>query len=352
MREGIETQYIQNKSAGSILWNEQGKRINYLRFNLQYNGFQKVRIRLLLKSLSSCYDVLHGDAVHGKESLVRSGLAELILDANSLYFALAGLCYYFADSASKAVENVVVLDGDDLADLLDAVIDAVNIERLYSVHIDNARVDALLSQLLGCCDSKAYCVTVSDDGDILAVLYHVRLADLERRSVIIDHRDGVSCKAKINRSVICCSSCYQLPCGIVVSGHDHSHVRDRAKDAQVLYALVGSAVVSRCKSAVGSGDLDIQLRIADLLTDHLEHSLGTENCISYYERNLAAGGHTGCNACAVLLSDTYVVILSGKGFSESLCLTGLTDIDIYNTNILIGFSKLNDLISKTFSGRF
>ena len=39
LREGIETQYIQIKSAGSILWNEQGKRITFLRFNLLYNVF-------------------------------------------------------------------------------------------------------------------------------------------------------------------------------------------------------------------------------------------------------------------------------------------------------------------------
>ena len=242
-----------------------------------------------------------------------------------------------------------ILDSDDLADLVDAILYAVNIERLNSVHIDDARVDALLSQFLGSGDRKADSVAVSDDRDILAVPDHMSLADLERRGIIIDHRDSVSCKAQINGSVISCGSCHELSCGIVVSGHDHGHVRDGTKNAQVLYALVRSAVVSGCKSAVRAGNLDIQLRIADFLTDHLEHSLGTEYRVSYYERNLSAGCHTGCYACAVLLSDTDVIILLGKSLSESLGLAGLTDIDIYDTNILIGFSKLNDLISKTFS---
>ena len=48
-----------------------------------------------------------------------------------------------------------ILDSDDLADLVDAILYAVNIERLNSVHIDDARVDALLSQFLGSGDRKA-----------------------------------------------------------------------------------------------------------------------------------------------------------------------------------------------------
>ena len=116
-------------------------------------------MRILLKLFSSFNDTFNSDSIHSQQSLIRSGLAELILDTDSLDFALAGLCDYFADSASKAVEDVVVFDSDDLADLVDAILHAVNIERLNSVHIDDARVDALLSQFLGSGDRKAVIAT-------------------------------------------------------------------------------------------------------------------------------------------------------------------------------------------------
>ena len=108
-----------------------------------------------------------------------------------------------------------ILDSDDLADLVDAILYAVNIERLNSVHIDDARVDALLSQFLGSGDRKADSVAVSDDRDIFAVPNQMSLADLKRRGIIIDYRDSVSCKAQINGSVISCSCCYELSCRII-----------------------------------------------------------------------------------------------------------------------------------------
>ena len=119
-----------------------------------------------------------------------------------------------------------------------------------------------------------------------------------------------------------------------------------------LTGLVGSAVIRGCQTAVRAGNLDVQLRIADFLTDHLQHSFGTEYRVGNNKRNFAAGCHAGRYARAVLLRDTYIIVLGGKFFPECLCLTGLTDIDSNDTYILIGFSKSNDLITKTFSGRF
>ena len=155
-------------------------------------------MRILLKLFSSFNDTFNGDAVHSQQSLIRSGLAELILDADSPDNALAFFGYDFADSASEAVQDVMIFNGDDLADLLDAVFDTVDIQRLNGMHINDTCLNALLGQLFGGVDGQAYSIAVGDDGDILTFSYKVSLADLERSGLIIDYRDRVSGKAKVN----------------------------------------------------------------------------------------------------------------------------------------------------------
>ena len=82
----------------------------------------------LLQLFCSCHDILDSDAVHGEESLVRSRLSELILDTDPLNNAFAFFGCDFADSAAEAVDNVMVFDRDDLADLVDAVLDGDDVE--------------------------------------------------------------------------------------------------------------------------------------------------------------------------------------------------------------------------------
>ena len=83
----------------------------------------------LLKSLCCSYDVLYCDAVLGEQSLIRSRLTELILDTDSLDDTLAHLSSNFAYCASETVDDVVVFYCDDLADLLYACLDGINIKR-------------------------------------------------------------------------------------------------------------------------------------------------------------------------------------------------------------------------------
>ena len=69
-------------------------------------------------------------------------------------------------------------------------------------------------------------------------------------------------------------------------------------------------------AAVGAGDLHVQVRVANLLADHLAHPQGAKHGVGNHEGNLAAGGQTSGHAGAVLLGNAHVDILFRQFFAE------------------------------------
>ena len=112
------------------------------------------------------------------------------------------------------------------------------------------------------------------------------------------------------------------------------------------------AVVGGSHAAVRAGDLDVEVGIADLLTDHLAHPHGAERRVGDDIRKLAAGGKAGGDARAVLLSDADVDMLLGQFLHELRGLAGLADIDVHHQNVLILFAQLDDSLAKAVTGRF
>ena len=88
-------------------------------------------------------NVLDRHAVHGEQALIGRGLAKLVLNADSLDDALAHLGGDLAHGGAETVEDVVVLDRDDLADLVDRGGHSLHVERLDGVHVDDADGDTL-----------------------------------------------------------------------------------------------------------------------------------------------------------------------------------------------------------------
>ena len=245
----------------------------------------------------------------------------------------------------------MVFDGNDFADLLNAGVDAADVQGLNGVHVDHARLNALGCELFRCLDGQANGVAVGNDGNILAVTELFAFSDLEGRVLIVDHGDRVAGKAQVHRAFIFCRRFDQRLCRIVVSRHDDRHIRKRAHDAHVLDGLVAGAVVCGGQSAVGAGNLDVQVGIADLLADHLADAHAAKRRISDHKGDLAAGCKPCRNACTILLGDADIQVLVGERFMEGCRLAALADVDVQNKDIRICLAGFYNGFAKAVTGR-
>ena len=176
------------------------------------------------------------------------------------------------------------------------------------------------------------------------------LADGELHVLVIDLGHGVTGEAQIHGAVGLGGLADQLAGGVIVRRHDHGHVGDGAQHTHVLDGLVGGAVVGGGHAAVGAGDLYVQVGVADLLANHFAHTEGTEHGIGDDKGDLAAGGKTRSQACAVLLGDAHVQILLGQLLAEVAGLAALADINIHHQNVRVFLAQGHDLLAEAFAG--
>ena len=117
----------------------------------------------------------------------------------------------------------------------------------------------------------------SEDGDILALVEDICLADLER---LVRHEVGNlrSSETQVDRSVVLCGGDGGVLCLCPVARIDHDHVRKGAHEGDVLHGLVGGSVLSEGDSCVRGSDLDVGLAVADLHADLVIDPAGHELC--------------------------------------------------------------------------
>ena len=113
---------------------------------------------------------------------------------------------------------------------------------------------------------------------------------------------------------------------------------------------MAGAVVGRGYASMGTGDLHVQVRIADLLADHLTHPEGTEHRIGDNKGNLSAGCHACRHACRILLCNAHIKVLIRKFCPELPGLTGFSDIHIHHIDLIVFFPEFHDLFTKSVSG--
>ena len=217
------------------------------------------------------------------------------------------------------------------------------------MHIEHARFDPARRELLRRLYRKAHGVAVGDYRDVTAAAQQLCLADLELVALAVNARDRVSCEAQVYRAVKLCRSADQLPCRPIVRGHDDRHIRYGAQDAHILDGLMAGAVICGSDPAVGAGYLDIQVRVAYLLTDHLQHAHGAKGRIGHDKRYLPAGGKPCRSACAVLLRNAHVKVLLRQRLAERARLAGFAYISIHNKYVSVLFAELNDLVAEAVS---
>ena len=245
----------------------------------------------------------------------------------------------------------MVLDRDQFPDLVDAGRHGLHIERLDGVDIQHPGGDSLCRQLFCRFQSQTDRIAVCKNGNIFSFPEPLGFADLESIVFIIDHRDRVAGKAKIYRAGISRSRFDKRFGCVEVCRHDHRHVRDRAENTHVLDGLVGGTVVCRGHTAVGAGDFDVQIRIGDLLADHLADAHAAEGRIGHHIGDLAAGRKACRHAGAVLFGDADVQILLRQFLPEGAGLAGLSDVDVDNQDVSVLSAEFNDGLTEAVAGR-
>ena len=100
---------------------------------------------------------------------------------------------------------------------------------------------------------------------------------------------------------------------------------------------------------MGAGYLDIQVRVAYLLADHLQHTHGAKGRISHDKRYLPAGGKPRRSARAVLLGNAHVKVLLRQRLAERARLAGFAYVGIHDKYVSVLFAELNDLVAEAVS---
>ena len=112
------------------------------------------------------------------------------------------------------------------------------------------------------------------------------------------------------------------------------------------------AVVGGSDAAVGAGYLDVEVRIAGLLANHLDHAHGAEGGVGDDVGNLAAGREAGGHAGGVLLGYADVEVLRGQLLAESAGLAALADIDVDYEDVGVFAAQLDYLVAEAVAGSF
>ena len=178
------------------------------------------------------------------------------------------------------------------------------------------------------------------------------LADGKLLILVINDGNGVAREAQIHRAVGLGRGTDELSCRNVVCRLNNGDVRNGAQNAQILYRLMACAVICRGNAAVRACDLDIEIGVAHLLSDHFAHSQRAEHRIGHDKRDLACGGKAGRERGAVLLGNADIDVLLGQSLHKLCSLAGLADINVNHIDILIFLADFNDLVAEAVASSY
>ena len=101
---------------------------------------------------------------------------------------------------------------------------------------------------------------------------------------------------------------------------------------------------------MGGADLDVQVGVADGVTDLLESTAGCEHCKGRCKGHQASGGHTGSDTDHVGLCDTAVKETLGECLLEGAGLGSTCQVSIQNDQIVVGLAQLNQCVAVAVTG--
>ena len=92
----------------------------------------------------------------------------------------------------------------------------------------------------------------------------------------------------------------------VVGGNNYGHAGDDAHEGDILAALVCGTVLAHRDTSVRGTDLNVEVRVADGVTDLLKGAAGGEHGKGAREGNATSGRDTGGDAHQVALGNAHI----------------------------------------------
>ena len=244
----------------------------------------------------------------------------------------------------------MLLDGHDVAGLGGALDDQVGIDGLDGVHVDDLGVDALGSELLGGLESLADHQATGDDGHIGALAHDNTLTQLEVVGLgVVDNRRGQTGEAHVHRTVALVGGARHRAGLDVVGRNDHSHARDDAHEGDILAALVRGAVLAHRDTGVRGTNLNVEVRVADGVTDLLKSAAGGEHGKGAREGNAAGGRDTGGDAHQVTLGNAHIEETIGAGGLELAGLRGGGQVGVEDHKVIVLVGELDEGLAVAYA---
>ena len=113
---------------------------------------------------------------------------------------------------------------------------------------------------------------------------------------------------------------------------------------------MGSTVLTNGNSAVGSTDLNVQLRISYRVADLLKCTSGSKHCEGTCKRYLACCCDSGGNSHHIALCDTAVNMTLRERFLKDSGLCSCSKVSVQNNQIIMFLSKFYKSVSIAWSG--
>ena len=202
-----------------------------------------------LKRMGRLDDVGGVHSVSGEKLGRSSALAELVTSVD-IFNRLRGCGgEHSGDQFAKASGHVVLLGDNHGSGLDGGGDDCLGVKWLDGRHIDNLGADSLCLKSFGCLKGLPNHVACREEGDVLALVQHVCLSDLERL-VWCEVGNLRTAETQIDRTIVFGRGDRRVLCLCPVARVDHNHFRKGTHQGDVLHCLVGGAVLAEGDSGV------------------------------------------------------------------------------------------------------
>src|ERR1700704_2581340 len=261
-------------------------------------------------------DLLRGQPVLAQKFLRLSALAEDVLDPDppDRRRLLPGGPQ--GPGPPDPVDDRVFLGRHDAARLPGRSIDRLQVKGLRRREVDHPRGDPLPLQHLRGLEASRNHDAAANQGHIEPVPEDARLPD---REAVFDGRNRWHVRAgepTVDRALHRCGGVH-APRGFRrVRGDEDRHPRDPAHERDVLVDLVGGPVRPDGQACVRTEDLHIQVRVRNVLPDHVVRVRAPEHAIGRRERDLSRGREPSRDADHVRLRDPELEQSVWEGLAE------------------------------------
>ena len=202
----------------------------------------------------------------------RATLAEQVLAVDEFDGGGDGAGEQAGHGLAETAGHVVLLGHDDGLGLRGGGEDGFLVQRLDGGHVDDLGADAFGLEGLGGLEGLPHEVAAGDDGDVLALVEDLGLADHELLVLRGEVRDARTAEAQVHGTHVLRGGDGGVLGLVEVAGVDHDHLREGAHEGHVLHGLVRGAVLAEGDARVGGEMLqtlhDIIYRKVDTASDN------------------------------------------------------------------------------------